>query len=192
MRGDLVTVSKWRAKDGSTLTYVPIFKNQPKDGTINPRMYEYIEPYEKELHKFPPNEQRKIELLNQFVTDAFTKRFRHVNDLDYIFSAYFANRILNKDPNNVVEAIYYPSVQQSLAFENLAIKPDVFDAKYELIEVNESIVDMDYTMGRGGTMTRGITDGKTFDFAANKIQWKPTLLTGEEINSFKVQFGYET
>lgn len=191
LRGDLITISKWRVRGDSTVRYMPIFKNQPTDGTMNPRMHMHNQAYNIKLKDYPSNLQRKIELINQFVADAFTKRIDPRNDLDYLFSAYFSHRILNRDFDDEIDAIYYPSVQQGLAFENLAVRPDVFDAKYDLIEVRESIVMMDHTSRQGGTFSQGISDSKSFDYAGDKILWKPTLLTESEIKAFERDFDYE-
>ncbi len=65
------------------------------------------------------------------------------------------------------------NIKQSLSFENLAIKPDVFDSKYELIEVSESLVFVDPKSGSSGYMMEGISSCKSFDYASNRILWNP-------------------
>jgi len=101
----------------------------------------------------------------------FSNRITSGNHLDYIFSAYFADKIFNQFEDGKIEAIYYPSVQDRLSFENLAIKPDVFDNKYELIEVKDNVVVMDPSNGKGGYFMEGLSECKSFDYTAGKILW---------------------
>ncbi|MBX7206103.1 MAG: hypothetical protein K1X81_11835 [Bacteroidia bacterium] len=172
--GDLVTHSVWRIKyDNEGLVYCPIFKNQPpkSKGVVNPRSMEYNDIYIKELKKFPENIQAQIDSLVQFIADSFTKDIRPDRHLDYIFSAYFSNKILYQFENGAIDAIYYPSVKDGLTFENIAIKPEVFDKKYYLAEVKENFVVQDLSSGKGGHFSHGISDCKTFDYAAGKILW---------------------
>ena len=171
-KGDLITTSKWRVKNDQTLKYCPIFKNQPfEEDVINPRTYELNQLYEKKLKDYPTNLKKQIDLLVKFVADCFTKRINKANHLDYIFSAYFSDKILNIFEEGTVETIYYPSVQEKLSFENLAIKPEAFDKKYELIEVKESVVDMDPSNGRRGYIMLGLSDCNSFDYSLGKILW---------------------
>jgi hypothetical protein len=193
LKGDLVTISTWRSKDNSTLKFHPIFLNQPPDGTVNLIMYNYNMEYLKLIEQYPPNMKKRITLLNSFVADMFTKRFSHnSNDLNYLFSAYFSNRMLNKNNNVDVEAIFYPSVQQKLAFENIAIKPNVFDKKYELLEVKQSFVVMDHTDNKGGCFSESVSKCNNFDIENSKILWDGTYETyTEKLQYYKDHFGYE-
>lgn len=169
--GDLVTESTWRVKKNQTLLYCPIFKNQPLHDVVNIRSLEINKIFKKTLKKYPKFKQEKIDILIQFITDVFTKIVNPNNHYDYIFSSYFSNKIFNDFENGTIEAIYYPSVKEKLSFENLAIKPEVFDKKYELIEVKDSVCEMDITNGRGGYFFQGLSDCKSFDYASGKILW---------------------
>jgi len=135
--GDLITETTWRTKRGQSLIYCPIFKNQPqKEKFINPRTLELNQLYQNKIKIYPKKIQQQIDAFVQFVTDTFTKRVHPNNHLDYIFSAYFSNKIFHDFEDGKIEAIYYPSVQEKLSFENVAIKPEVFDKKFELVAVN--------------------------------------------------------
>jgi hypothetical protein len=169
--GDLITESKWRLKKNQTLVYCPIFKNQPLHDVVNIRTLEINKIFKRKLKEYPKFEQEKIDVLVQFIADAFTKIVNPNNHYDYIFSSYFSNKIFNDFENGTIEAIYYPSVKERLSFENLAIKPDVFDKKYELIEVKDSVCQVDVTNGRGGYFFQGLSDCKSFDYASGKILW---------------------
>lgn len=170
--GDLITESTWRVKNNHTLTYCPIFKNQPSNNVINIRSFEINEIFKKKLKEFPEYERKKIDILVQFVADVFTKVVNPNNHFNYIFSSYFSNKILNDFENGSIDAIYYPSVKEKLSFENLAIKPEVFDNKYELIEVKDSVCQTDVTNGGGGYLFHGLSDCKSFDYASGKILWE--------------------
>ena len=175
--GDLITESVWRVKGNQTLKYCPIFKNQPEGkNIINQRTYEINQIYKNKIKEFPDYIREQIDSLVQFVADAFTKRVHPNSDLDYIFSAYFSNKILNDFEHGSIEAIYYPSVKEKLSFENLAIKPNVFDDKYELVEVHDSVCVTDITNGRGGYFFQGLSDCKSFDYSSGKILWDPKKL----------------
>lgn len=169
--GDLVTDSVWKVKNNQSLKYCPIFKNQPVDGTINPWTYKVNQVFNVKLEQYPKNVAEQINDLVQFVADVFTKRINTASHLDYIFSAFFANKIFNEFEDGSIEAILYPSVKNHLSFENLAIKSTVFDAKYELVEVKDSVCIQDLTDGNRGYGFLGLSDCKSFDYVSDKILW---------------------
>lgn len=194
--GDLVTHSVWNIKDDNAeLVYCPIFKNQPPKykGVINPRSMEYNDIYIKELEKYPKNVQSLIDNFVQVVADAFTKDIKASSHLDYVFSAYFADKILHKFENGTIDAIYYPSVKDRLTFENIAIKSNVFDSKYYLAEVKENFVVQDLSSGKGGYFSYGISDCKSFDYASGKILWDKTNVHQPEdvMRSIKYNYGVD-
>lgn len=189
--GDLVTETVWRVKKNQALTYCPIFKNQPiEEGTFNINTFNINKLYNKKIKDYPEFISQQIDNLVQFIADTFTKRVKPNSNLDYLFSAYFSNKILNEFENSSIEAIYYPSVKDKLSFENLAIKPAVFDSKYELIKVSESVCIMDPSNGKGGYFFQGISDCENFDYASEKILWdlEKYYLTPEELNDFKITY----
>ncbi len=190
--GDLITETTWRAKRDQSLTYCPIFKNQPlKEKFINPRTLELNQLYQNKLNIYPKNVQQQIDAFVQFVTDTFTKRVHPNSHLDYIFSAYFSNKIFHDFEDGKIEAIYYPSVQEKLSFENVAIKPEVFDKKFELAEVYDSVVVTDPSNGRGGYTMEGLGECKSFDFASGKVLWDPDKFfqPEERLKELKHYFG---
>ncbi|MFC4875063.1 hypothetical protein [Negadavirga shengliensis] len=189
--GDLVTQSVWRVKRNQTLKYVPIFKNQPiGENVINPRTFEINQIYNKKVRDYPDFLREQIDELVKFVADAFTKRVHPDSDLNYIFSAYFSNKIFTDFENGTIEAIYYPSVKERLSFENLAIKPSVFDDKYELVEVKDSVCVMDTSNGKGGYFFQGLSDCKSFDYLSGKILWDPNKLYQPAENMFDLKMRF--
>jgi hypothetical protein len=180
--GDMVTISHWRLKDPNTrLRFCPIFKNQPKEEhTINPRMFEYNQIYETKVKGFPIYFKEQMDDLIQFVADAFTKYIKPGNDLDYIFSSYFSNKILNEFENGAIDAIYYPSVQEKLHFENIAIKPEVFERYYIIDKVHDEVVVGTPREGNGGYWGNGFGHCKNFNLSSGEILWDPEQLKTNE------------
>jgi hypothetical protein len=192
--GDLITESTWRLKGNQEIIYCPIFKNQPiQKGILNPKTFEINQLYEDKLKEYPEKVRIQIDSLVQFVTDAFTKLVHPENHLDYIFSAYFSNKIFNVFENGNIEAIYYPSVKEKLSFENIAIKANVFDKKYELTKVKDSVVDMDPRSGNGGYFMIGLGECKSFDYSAGKILWDQNSVhqSKETLLELKLKYGAE-
>lgn len=181
--GDLITNSVWKIKhEDAGLVYCPIFKKQPPKykGVVNPRSMEYNDIYENELLKYPKNMRLQIDSLVEFIADSFTKDVKMHNHMDYIFSAYFSNKMLYEFENGSIDAIYYPSVKDRLIFENIAIKPHVFENNYYLAEVHEDFVVQDLTSGNGGFVFHSISDCSAFDFASGKILWDKTKIRQPE------------
>jgi len=169
--GDLVTTTTWRAKPNAFMKYCPIFRVQPKGDVVNPRTLEYNQEFERELRKKPEFLWEPTKLIVDFVAQEFSRRLPPGNHLDYVFTGYFADKILNQFFDGSIDAIYYPSVKGNLSFFNIAIKPEVFDRCYELVEVHDSIVTSVPREPDGGCMSAGLGTSKAFDFAGGKIFW---------------------
>lgn len=184
--GDLYTISTWRNIKKLPIAFSPIFRNQPiKENTINPRTFEINNEYEYITSNYPPRLKIATDELTQFIADAFSKYIYPSNKLDYIFSAYFSNKIFTEINNGNIDAIYYPSVKQRLSFENLAIKPSTFDKLYQLVKVKELIVDREPSSSYNGYMSIGVSECHEFDYENHKILWddKYHTLTDEIFES---------
>ncbi len=169
--GDMITTSLWKVKDEQKMFYCPVFLNQPTDGTFNIRSEQIRHFFEKTINKNSAEEKELIRFMSQFVADAFSKNVSSNNDLDYFLSAYFSSIIFNEMKYGQVEAICYPSVQEKLAFENIAIKPEIFDRKYELQEVSDVIVIESCRSGNRRYHLHGIGSTRRFDLESNTILW---------------------
>lgn len=169
--GDLISISTWKNINDTPLKITPIFKNQPINGTINLNSYNFNGTYNELLKQYPPNTVKEIDHLTQFIADSFSKRYKlNSNHANYVISAHFSNQILN-EYDDQVDAIFYPSVQQNLSFENLAIKPSIFDKHYRLIRIKESIVVKSPEDGDGGYFSEGVCESETFDYETGTIHW---------------------
>lgn len=179
--GDLITKSIWKLKKEHSFKICPIFHIQPTNGTFNPRSNEFENYFHEEVKKFSDDEREAVIELSCFIAHYFSKTVNTNNDKDYLYSAYFADKILNELENGTIEGIYYPSVKSSLSFENIALKTSVFDEFFVLEEVDESVVFKDRSDGSGGLMMRGITSSKEFNFEEGKILWQDSLLYDSEL-----------
>lgn len=179
--GDLITTSTWRLKRGCHLTYCPIFRVQPEGDIKNLESLRFDQEFERELRKQPEFLWPITKLLVDFVAQEFSKRHTSKNHLDYVFSAYFSDKILYQLQHGDIEAIYYPSVQSGLTFNNIAVKPEAFDSKYELVEVHDSMITNIANGKDKGTMMAGLGTSKAFDFAGGKIFWPENSSGGHRI-----------
>jgi hypothetical protein len=162
--GDLITISKWRLKTDYDLTVTPIFKNSTKNGEVHNEMslranIEYIQ----QLKQYDEQLQKQLDIILQFVADCFNKEVNDDNHFDYFLSSHYANRLLWELQNGEIDAILYPSVRQSLTLTNIALKPLVFTANYELELVEESVVTQNLSKTSRGWFMEGTGYSKTFD-----------------------------
>lgn len=187
--GTLITSSTWKIKNNSSMFYCPVFMNQPTNGTINRRTEEFTYIFEKTIADYPENEKNLIRYLTQFIADSFSKRVTSENDLEYFLSAFFSNIIFNEMNYGKVEAILYPSVQEHLAFENIAIKPEVFDEKYELVKVSDTVVIESVHQGNGRYFMHEVGSTSEFDLINREVIWNQTHEQfKEQINKIETKY----
>jgi hypothetical protein len=171
--GDLITKTIWVNKKNIPLKYFPIFLNQPDGNFINPRTMKYADDFLNHVAMMFQENARELVLgLSQFISDSFAKRVETENHRDYLFSAYFSNKILNNFERGQIDALLYPSVKERLSFENIAIKPSAFDKVYELSEVRESIVVQVPNHRVKGYFMEVIGECKSFDYSTGDLLWE--------------------
>lgn len=171
--GDLITISKWEMKPEQKLNVSPIFKITTKDNVShNAFSMNFLVGYENSLRKVPKEVAEQIDALIQFMAECFAKEVDNANHLDYFLSAYFTNRIFHEFENGEIEAIVYPSVQKNLSFSNIVMKPESFEKKYTLKEVDESVVKVTPKQNGMGYFLEGTAWSKQFDYEKGTIIWK--------------------
>lgn len=192
--GDLITKTTWKLKNNHSLKLCPIFHVQPTNGTFNPRTFDLKQSYDKLLKENYENEndRKAVNALSEFLAYNYSKYVDPNKNNEYIFSAYFSHKILYEFEKGTIEGIYYPSVKENLSFENLAIKPDVFEKHYVLEKVEESVVVSDLTFSKG-YMMKGISDCKDFNFETDEILWDENKFyqSQEDINELIKLFNIE-
>lgn len=133
--GDLVTISRWRLKNEDTPLFVSPIIDYAKC-----KDYQLLTEFEKAILQVP--KEWRVMFFKHYCLTAkhFGKYVERGKDINYIFSAHLADKIFHEIYGGKVEAIIYPSVQDSGTTSNIAIKPDVFNEKYEIEEITESVV----------------------------------------------------
>jgi len=169
-KGDLITVSRWTLKNGTdTLTVCPMFLSQPEDGSLNINLLNLYSSFVQELKKFPPHVAKLYFELHRFYSKCFAREINSNNNHGYIFTAIMADRILNEYKNGVIDAILYPSTKEALRTENIVIKKNSFDNKYELSETFEKRL-IDFSEDRDKYVFERL--GESSKIERNRVYWK--------------------
>ena len=182
-KGDLITISKWKIKPGLNICYVPVFQS------INivessPAFKNEWEAYNKQLLKLNNVNRTAIETIYGLISYFFTRK---VNDnIEYIFSSYFANKFLNSSIQKI-EAIYYPSVENNLLTQNIAISPEIFDLKFDFIQAREMLV-LSCDKNKGGWISQELSIAENTD---NDLLIWETKLDNISITKLKAEFDFE-
>jgi len=133
--GDLVTISHWELINENTpLIVYPVFDY------YQTRNLQLKQEFTKLIKDYPSDLQDIIIIDNCLVASYFSKYVEKGKEINYTFSAHIADRIFNKMYNGQIEAIIYPSVKDVTRTDNIALKPNVFNSKYKLVKVSESVV----------------------------------------------------
>lgn len=168
--GDTITVSFWKLKSEYSLRVTPIFRNSSKDGKIYNELSVKAQLLaNKTLRQYDRNTRKQIEIILQFIADAFSKEVENSNHFDYFLSSYYANRLLYEFEEGEIDAILYPSVRQSLTLSNIALKAEVFERYFEIERVEESVIVSKPEIGRKGWHMEGT--GWSDKFENDKIIW---------------------
>jgi len=135
--GDLVTISKWIVIDDSIPLLVCPIIDYP-----NEKDFQLLIEFESVLKQQTRELQEMIIQDSQYLSKCFSKYVEKGKDLNYIFSANIADIIFNEYNYGGIEAIIYPSVQDSTKSNNIALKPDVLESKYRIYEIDECVVEV--------------------------------------------------
>jgi hypothetical protein len=168
--GDLITVSRWKLKNENySLVVCPMFLKQPSDGSTNYRLKTLYDWFIKELQKFPTPVSNSYFELHQFYSKCFAREINPNDNQGYLITALLSDKILNKYKNGIVDAILYPSTKEDLRTENIAIKKESFDAKYQLSETIEKRL---LKITNNGNRYEFERLGESFKIEGNKIIWR--------------------
>jgi len=130
--GDRVTVSSWRLRDSNTEILVfPTF--DPKK--LDPNFISAQDLFFEILKSYPVGTKNVLVAQQELLSNVFSKKISIKNN--YVFGASIANNIFTKAYDGKIEAIIYPSVQDTSKITNIAIKPRVVLEKYELTSIRE-------------------------------------------------------
>lgn len=167
---DLITVSRWKLKNqDDSLVVCPMFLKQPIDGSTNFRLKNLYNWFIKELQKFPTPVSNLYLELHHFYSQCFAREIKSNDNQGYLITALLADKILNKYKDGVVDAILYPSTKEDLRTENIAIKKESFDSKYQLSEtIEKRLLKIDYNVGR----YEFEKIGESLKIDGDKITWR--------------------
>lgn len=180
--GDLITTTTWKSKNPSNkLLSIPFFLNQPVKTFIHPETgethkisninsFELEENYKTIIKDLPPNKMEANFLVLKFITNEFSKVVDRNYSNNYIVSAFISHLLFNEF-EKPVDAVIYPSVQDGLASENIAVRADSFDKLYELEKVQESVVANVPALG-GGFFSQVIGEAVQINHLTGEITWK--------------------
>jgi hypothetical protein len=130
--GDIITVSKWTLKDPKTeLLVFPSFKTNG----LNRQFLGAQNLFFELMKAYSPEKQLHLIAQQNLFANIFSKEAIHKTN--YAFGASIAKNIFSKAYEGQIEAIIYPSVQDSAEISNIAIKPEVLIKKYWLNSIVE-------------------------------------------------------
>ncbi len=96
---------------------------------------------------------------------------------NYFVSAWVSDLYLNQ---NGVEALIYPSVRTKLMDVNVALRVDVFDKMFRLVETTEEIVRTDVDTDSTSVYCSKTARSSRIDAATDTIVWDPARSVPEE------------
>lgn len=160
-KGDLITISLFKLKEGAKINCSVIGKEKIKDKKANNQLHEVY------LH------------LEDFFLEIYSREIARDTPKEYIFSSILSSEQLFypiDSPDNI-EAIIYPSVQRKKHGFNFAIKNDLILKYYDLVEITTRFIIEEYKdkkpneVGPTTDDVVGSIRGKDFDFNNNKINY---------------------
>lgn len=173
--GDLITTSKWTLKQGEKLNLMIICQDKELADKIPNELLNGYNSYVDSLKKLPNNTREVVEQSYKFLIKAFTSKVSKNNKQGYFFSSVIADMLFNKMEGKQIDAIYYPSVANDGSAMNIAIKPDVLDEKFTMIEAIEQIVTVDPESSKvketSGWFGYTTADCKSFDPESLILNW---------------------
>lgn len=168
--GDLITVSRWKLKkENDSLIVCPMFLKQPIDGSLNLRLKTLHFTFIKELQNYSTPVSNLYFEIHEFYSKCFAREINSNDNQGYLITALLADKILNKYKNGIVDAILYPSTREDFRTENIVIKKESFDAKYQLFETIEKRLCKIANNGKRYEFER---IGESLKINGNEIQWR--------------------
>jgi len=169
-RGQLITSSKWTFNKKRSLKMIVIGMD-PELAMSNPNeLLDDFNEYRKCLQQMQPNCRTVVTEVSSFIVSAFTRKVSPSNRQGYIMSA-LISEFFYENPDEPVDAMYYPSVPNNGSAMNIAIKPEVVDELFDMVEAQESIVAVDPGLGAGGWLTHATGECKYFDAKTLSLSW---------------------
>jgi len=170
VRGDLITVSTWKQKEGTTISYLAIFHND-KITSSTSTFDGNLQKYQELLKKCDQNVSIVLKALFDFIATVFTCPVKPDEKLGYLISATLSDIFMN-DPEFNIDCIVYPSVQMNLAAACIVMKNNVLDDKFDLIEITESFCFKSADEFGNGWLTQRTGKAVKIDPKEDLITWE--------------------
>ncbi|AEA43058.1 hypothetical protein [Fluviicola taffensis] len=190
--GQMITSSKWKFNAKRELKFVNICFSHQSAIKNHKELWDDYKTFQECLKQMQPNNKEVVIEVTKFIEDAFTKTVSPNKRQGYIMSALIADYFFN-NPDDPVDAIYYPSVPNRGSAMNIAIKPGVVDELFDMIEASESIVFSDPASGKGGWFSFGTAKCTSYDKDSLKLEWQQSQIPkdhaiNEIIKSYDIKF----
>ncbi len=187
-KGQLITISKWIQTSGPI--NMTVICQDASLAMSNPdELLQYYNHYERLLNQLETNTQEVVIAIFRFIIKAFTREVDPKNKKGYLFSALLSNMFFNSS-ENPCDAIYYPSVPCDGSAMNIAIKPDVLDKHFEMIEANEVVVEESHNKNKWLTFDSAIC--KSYNKDTLELNWENKFMTDIDrtraIIEYKIDF----
>lgn len=164
-----ITKSVWKVKELKTINFFPVFFiTQYENDPHNLLSLEIKQMHHEYTANLSNNERYSYDLAMDFFAKCYAKEVDESNHYDYFLSAYISKKIFDHPTLNY-EGIVYPSVQSKLGVSNMAIRADVFDNKFEPVEV---VYELNSIPPKRGGINNVICSADKFDMEKGLILWK--------------------
>lgn len=190
--GQMISSSKWKFNARRELKLINICFSAQSAIKNHQELWEDYKTFKECLQQMQPNNRAVVIAVTEFIEEAFTRIVSPDKKQGYIMSALIADYFFN-NPDQPVDAIYYPSVPNRGSAMNIAIKPEVVDELFDMIEASEGIVFNDPSNGKGGWFSFGTAKCTTYDKESLKLEWQQSQIPNdhpikEVIKSYDIKF----
>lgn len=146
-KGEIITKSKWKLREGKTINVIVLCQSQELVEANPIELQEDYREYNIMLSTLSPHTKVVVEEFYKLLIKAFTKKVDPTKKQGYLISAFLSDFIF-KHFSVRVDAIMYPSVPFGKLAMNIAIRPDVLDESFQMIEAFDGEVLYDPSMGK--------------------------------------------
>jgi len=135
----IVTISVWAPKQNRTFTQYPI-EHSEHAAKVNPQIAQGLRALKLLNESQHPLLARYMTNYFNLLAREYSKSVADENHFEYMLSAILSDRIFEFDDNNPdfnYDCISYPSVGNNFFTRNLAVKPNIADTDFKIVQVIE-------------------------------------------------------
>lgn len=177
-KGEYITVSEWKIKEGQKLYNHFIF--HPEETNLSKESQNAQKAHLEQIGVIREDYRKTFTEIQKFVAEEFMKPVDRNKKANYLFSSIIGSRFLQngKDANGFqIEAISYPSTRRDCAVTNIAILNSLVLEKLDLVSakimtVGETNYDLENKDRKDLILISPlVTESERFDFENNQIHW---------------------